>query len=95
MRIVKIIGLIGMLVIFSLLPREIISVLTLLNLYTGLVLFTAWVVYRENSVPRSIIWVFLAMTLGLFITAILYIFIALQTSKGDWQWFWMGKRAPE
>jgi predicted small integral membrane protein len=69
------------------------GIVSLVDLYTGFTLFSAWIVYREKSVLRSVVWVFFMMTLGFF-TASLYTFIALQTSKGDWQRFWMGKRAP-
>ena len=68
------------------------GIVSLVDLYVGFTLFSAWIVYREKSVLRSVIWVFLMMTLGFF-TASLYTFIALQASKGDWRQFWMGKRA--
>ena len=70
------------------------GIVSLVDLYTGFTLFSVWIVYREKSVVRSVVWVFFMMTLGFF-TASLYTFIALQTSKGDWQRFWMGKRVPE
>ena len=70
------------------------GIVSLVDLYVGFVLFSGWIVYREKSVVRSIIWVGLMMVLG-FWTASLYAFIALQTSGGDWQRFWMGKRAVE
>ncbi len=68
------------------------GIVSLVDLYVGFTLFSAWIVYREKSALQSVIWVVLMMTLGFF-TASLYTFIALQTSKGDWQRFWMGKRA--
>ncbi len=68
------------------------GIVSLVDLYVGFTLFSAWIVYREKSALRSVIWVVLMMTLGFF-TASLYTFIALQTSKGDWRQFWMGKRA--
>ncbi|MGC9396386.1 MAG: DUF1475 family protein [Anaerolineae bacterium] len=68
------------------------GIVSLVDLYVGFTLFSAWIVYREKSVLRSVIWVFFMMTLGFF-TASLYTFIALQTSQGDWQRFWMGKKA--
>jgi hypothetical protein len=40
---------------------------------------------------RSIVWVVLMMTLG-FWAGSLYTFIALQTSRGDWNRFWKGNR---
>ncbi len=68
------------------------GIVSLVDLYVGFTLFSGWIVYREKSVVRSIIWVALMMVLG-FWTASLYAFIALQTSGGDWQRFWMGHRA--
>ncbi len=68
------------------------GIVSLVDLYVGFILFSGWIVYREKSTIRSIIWVFFMMTLGFF-TGALYTFIALQTSGGDWQRFWSGKRA--
>ena len=68
------------------------GIVSLVDLYTGFILFSAWIVYREKSVDASVIWVVLMMVLGFF-TASLYTFIALQKSDGDWKQFWMGKHA--
>ena len=68
------------------------GVVSMVDLYTGFILFSGWIVYREKSVIRSIIWVVLMMVLGFF-TASLYIFVSLNTSNGDWKRFWMGRRA--
>jgi hypothetical protein len=70
------------------------GVVSMVDLYTGFVLFSAWIVYREKSFGRSLIWVILMMVLGFF-TASLYAFIALFASKGDWKKFWMGQRADD
>jgi hypothetical protein len=70
------------------------GVVSMVDLYTGFTLFSAWIVFREKSFVRSLIWVVLMMVLGFF-TASLYVLIALYTSKGDWQNFWMGKRSGE
>jgi hypothetical protein len=68
------------------------GIVSLVDLYVGFILFSGWIVYREKSVATIIIWVFFMMTLGFF-TGALYTFIALQTSGGDWQRFWLGKHA--
>jgi hypothetical protein len=68
------------------------GIVSLVDLYVGFMLFSAWIVYREKSVVRSIVWVILMMVLG-FWTASLYTLIALQTSGGDWRRFWMGQRS--
>ncbi len=67
------------------------GIVSLVDLYVGFVLFSAWIVYRERSAARSIPWVVLMMVLG-FWTASLYVLIALQASGGDWRRFWMGRR---
>ena len=70
------------------------GIVSLVDLYVGFVLFSGWIVYREKSVVRSVVWVVLMMVLG-FWAASLYALIALQSSRGDWQRFWMGQRAVE
>jgi hypothetical protein len=70
------------------------GIVSLVDLYTGFVLFSAWIAYREKSVLRAVFWVALMMVLGFF-TASLYTFIALNTSEGDWKNFWMGQKANE
>lgn len=70
------------------------GIVSLVDLYTGFALFSGWIIYREKSFPRSLIWVIMMMVLGFF-TASLYTFIALNASGGNWQRFWMGQRANE
>lgn len=67
------------------------GIVSLVDLYVGFILFSGWIVYRERSLVRSIVWIFFMMVLGFF-TASLYTLIALQTSEGDWRRFWMGRR---
>jgi hypothetical protein len=68
------------------------GIVSLVDLYVGFALFSGWIIYREDSLTRSIVWVFFMMVLGFF-TGALYTFIALRTSGGDWRRFFMGKRA--
>lgn len=68
------------------------GLVSMVDLYTGFILFSGWIVFRENSIPRIIFWVILMMVLGFF-TASLYTFLALSGSHGDWKKFWMGARA--
>jgi len=70
------------------------GIVSLVDLYVGFTLFSCWIVYRERSVLRSVVWVILMMVLGFF-AASLYVLIALQSSNGDWKRFWMGQRAEE
>ena len=67
------------------------GIVSLVDLYVGFVLFSGWIIYREKSAVRSVVWVILMMILG-FWTASLYTLIALQTSGGDWRRFWLGRR---
>ncbi len=68
------------------------GIVSLVDLYTGFILFSGWIIYREKALFPSVIWVILMMALGFWAGA-LYAFIALQGSDGDWRRFWMGKRA--
>jgi len=68
------------------------GIVSLVDLYVGFILFSIWIIYREESVLQSVIWVVLMMVLGFF-TGSLYTFIALQKSGGDWRRFFMGSRA--
>jgi hypothetical protein len=67
------------------------GIVSLVDLYVGFTLFSIWIIYREQSWGRSIIWVVLMMTLGFF-TGSLYLFIALQKSGGNWTQVWLGHR---
>ena len=67
------------------------GIVSLVDLYVGFSLFSAWIVFRERSFVRSLVWVVLMMTLGFF-TASLYAFLALHASGGDWHKFWSGRR---
>ena len=68
------------------------GIVSLVDLYVGFILFSGWIIFREKALLPSLIWVILMMVLGFWAGA-LYTFIALQTSGGDWQRFWFGKRA--
>jgi hypothetical protein len=65
---------------------------SLIDVYIGFLLFSGWIIYRERSVGRSLIWVIFMMIFG-NMTACLYILIALRQSRGDWMRFWLGRRA--
>ncbi len=68
------------------------GIVSLVDLYTGFTLFSAWIIYREKSLPVAIVWTVAMMTLGFFAGS-LYAFINLQSSNGDWRKFWLGKHA--
>lgn len=68
------------------------GIVSLVDLYTGFILFSGWIIYREKSLPVAILWTIAMMIFGFF-TGSLYAFIALQTSGNDWRKFWLGKHA--
>lgn len=68
------------------------GIVSLVDLYVGFILFSLWIIYRENIWWHAAIWVILMMTLGFF-TGSLYAFIVLLKSGGSWKKFWMGKHA--
>lgn len=76
----------------SLLTRMPWGIVSLVDLYTGFILFSLWIFYRERSLPVAILWTIAMMLLGFF-TGSLYAFLALQSSDGDWRKFWLGKHA--
>ncbi len=67
------------------------GIVSLVDLYVGFILFSAWIVYREKSRLSAAGWVLLMMVLGFF-TASLYTLVALYSSKGNWRRFLMGHR---
>lgn len=70
------------------------GIVSMVDLYVGFLLFSGWIVYRERSLIRSLVWVVLMMVLG-FWTGSLYTLVALLQSKGDWRHFWLGRRATQ
>ena len=68
------------------------GIISLVDLYVGFTLFSGWIVYREGWTLKALFWVILMMVLGFF-TGALYTFLALQSSGGDWNKFWLGNRA--
>jgi hypothetical protein len=68
------------------------GIVSLVDLYTGFILFSGWIIYREKSLIAAITWVIGMMVLGFFAGS-LYALINLYTSQGDWRKFWLGKHA--
>ncbi len=68
------------------------GIVSLVDLYTGFTLFSAWIIYREKSLPVALLWTIAMLVLGFFAGS-LYALINLYTSQGDWRTFWMGKHA--
>ena len=68
------------------------GIVSLVDLYTGFILFSGWIIYREKSLLVAILWTLAMMVLGFFAGS-LYALINLFTSQGDWRIFWLGKHA--
>jgi len=68
------------------------GIVSLVDLYTGFVLFSCWIIYRERSPVVAGLWTIAMMTLGFFAGS-LYAFIALHRSGNDWRRFWLGRHA--
>ncbi len=108
MKIAKIISLLGVLVMGAAIANAFMNgdfssegsqltsmpwgIVSLVDLYTGFILFSMWIIYRETSLPVAIAWTIAMMVLGFF-TGALYAFLALQASNDDWRKFWLGKHA--
>lgn len=68
------------------------GIVSLVDLYTGFTLFSAWIIYREESLPLALLWTVAMMVLGFFAGS-LYALINLYASQGNWKKFWLGKHA--
>jgi hypothetical protein len=68
------------------------GIVSMVDLYTGFILFSVWIVYREENKLAATLWVLAMMVLGFF-TGSLYALIALFRSGGDWKKFWLGVHA--
>jgi hypothetical protein len=66
------------------------GVVSMVDLYTGFILFSLWIGYREGNVVKSVVWIILMLVLGFFAGS-LYVFLALDQSKGNWKKFWLGR----
>ena len=71
------------------------GVVSLVDLYLGFSLFSAWIWFREGSKAVAAAWTLAMMTLG-FAAGGLYAALALreaERSPGGWATFWLGARA--
>jgi len=68
------------------------GVVSLVDLYTGFILFSGWIIYREKSLLVAIVWTVAMMVLGFF-AGRLDALVNLYASQGDWRRFWLGKHA--
>ncbi|MPQ31809.1 DUF1475 domain-containing protein [Clostridium estertheticum] len=65
--------------------------ISLVDIYIEFIIVCSWIVYRENNIAKSLIWVLLVLTLGSMISC-LYIFLSFNKSNGNWQKFWQKNR---
>lgn len=66
-------------------------VVTLIDVYAGLVLVAGWVAVREPTWWRAILWGVLVLTLGNVMTGI-YLVVAAIGARGDLRRFMLGAR---
>ena len=65
---------------------------SLIDVYIGFFLFSAWIIYREEKWATAALWILAIMILGNFITC-LYATIALFKSNDNFKQFWLGRHS--
>lgn len=70
------------------------GIVSLVDLYTGFILFSVWIIYREAKALPAFLWVMAILSLG-FLAGSAYMLLAAMRSKGNWQLFWMGAKAAQ
>ncbi|MBX4260144.1 DUF1475 domain-containing protein [Clostridium estertheticum] len=65
--------------------------ISLVDIYIEFIIVCSWIVYREDTIFKSLIWILLVLTLGSMISC-LYVFLAFNKSNGNWQKFWQKNR---
>ena len=65
------------------------GIVSMVDLYTGFILFSMWIVFRESNKLTAAVWVVLMMVLGFFAGSV-YVLLALTKSKGSWLDFYLG-----
>lgn len=64
---------------------------TFIDIYAAFIVFYLWIVFREKSLIKSIVW-FVLIMLGGSMSIMLYLFIAVRTSGTSWGRFIAGRR---
>ncbi len=67
------------------------GIVSVVDLYVGFILFSMWIAFREKNAASAVIWIILMMVFG-FLTASVYILLALYRSNGDWLELFLGAR---
>jgi hypothetical protein len=65
---------------------------TFIDIYIAFIVIFLWVVYRERSLPKSILWFFLIM-FGGSMAICLYLFFAFRGCNNDMKNLLLGKRS--
>ena len=68
------------------------GIVSLVDLYTGFILFCGWIFYREKSLVIAVLWSVAMLVLG-FWAGSLYALIAAFSSRDNLRAFWLGKHA--
>ena len=67
------------------------GIISLVDLYLGLLLFTIWMIFREKNIIYIVLMLILTTFFG-FLAVSIYVLINIQRSKGDWKEFFLGAR---
>lgn len=65
------------------------GVVSLIDLYSGFIFISIWIVFKEN-LSNALIWTFFMMILGNLTTAI-YVLYSYKKAEGDMKKFFLGK----
>jgi hypothetical protein len=64
---------------------------TLVDVYVGFALFSCWIVWRESRLTTALIWIAMIMVGGNIVST-MYVLVALRSSNGTVEVFWLGSR---
>ena len=67
------------------------GIVTLVDLYLGLLLFSFWIICREENITIALSWSVLILLLGNMLSC-LYILKAFYEAQGSMNRFWLGKQ---
>lgn len=68
------------------------GMVTLVDLYLGLLLFSFWIICREENKTSALLWSVLILLLGNMLSC-LYILKSYYEAEGSMKRFWLGKRS--
>jgi hypothetical protein len=70
------------------------GIVSLVDIYLGLILFSLWVFWRESNTRHGLLWAFLILALGNVVSC-LYLIKAATDAEGNVVSFWIGKERAE